>query len=148
MKLFIHSFRTFFLHYPFEEENSQLKVIDFWLIGLFRPDLSLLIASKQITTCCEFCATYDMVWSIGVIAYILRCGGRPFWAKTESGIFRAVLRADPSLDESLWPSLSPKLKDSVKRLLHKDSSKRILELRLLSDASFSHNFRPSLDMES
>ncbi|RVW57178.1 CDPK-related kinase 5 [Vitis vinifera] len=44
------------------------------------------------------------VWSIGVIAYILLCGSRPFWARTESGIFRAVLKADPSFDEPPWPS--------------------------------------------
>ncbi|KAK1374066.1 Cdpk-related kinase 7 [Heracleum sosnowskyi] len=45
------------------------------------------------------------MWSIGVIAYILLCGSRPFWARTESGIFRAVLKADPNFDESPWPSL-------------------------------------------
>lgn len=73
------------------------------------------------------------VWSIGVIAYILLCGSRPFWARTESGIFRAVLKADPGFDEAPWPSLSSEAKDFVKRLLNKDPRKRISAAQALSE---------------
>lgn len=72
------------------------------------------------------------IWSIGVITYILLCGSRPFWARTESGIFRAVLRADPNFDDMPWPSVSPEAKDFVKRLLNKDYRKRMTAAQALS----------------
>lgn len=72
------------------------------------------------------------IWSIGVITYILLCGSRPFWARTESGIFRAVLRADPNFDDAPWPSVSPEAKDFVKRLLNKDHRKRMTAAQALS----------------
>ncbi len=72
------------------------------------------------------------VWSIGVITYILLCGSRPFWARTESGIFRAVLRADPSFEELPWPSVSTQAKDFVKRLLNKDLRRRMTASQALS----------------
>lgn len=72
------------------------------------------------------------MWSIGVIAYILLCGGRPFWARTESGIFRSVLRADPNFDDSPWPTISAEAKDFVKRLLNKDHRKRMTAAQALS----------------
>jgi serine/threonine protein kinase len=75
------------------------------------------------------------VWSIGVITYILLCGSRPFWARTESGIFRAVLRADPSFEDAPWPSVSAEAKDFVKRLLNKDSRKRMTAAQALSTCS-------------
>ena len=72
------------------------------------------------------------MWSIGVIAYILLCGSRPFWARTESGIFRAVLKAEPSFEEAPWPSLSTEAKDFVRRLLNKDYRKRMTASQALS----------------
>ena len=71
------------------------------------------------------------MWSIGVITYILLCGSRPFWARTESGIFRLVLRADPNFDDSPWQSVSPEAKDFVKRLLNKDYRKRMTAAQAL-----------------
>ncbi|KAF9667275.1 hypothetical protein SADUNF_Sadunf15G0005500 [Salix dunnii] len=72
------------------------------------------------------------MWSIGVISYILLCGSRPFWARTESGIFRSVLRSDPNFDDSPWPNVSPEAKDFVKRLLNKDHRKRMTAAQALS----------------
>jgi serine/threonine protein kinase len=75
------------------------------------------------------------MWSIGVIAYILLCGSRPFWARTESGIFRAVLKADPSFDDTPWPTLSAEAKDFVRRLLNKDYRKRMTAAQALCNIS-------------
>ncbi|KAL6972698.1 Cyclin-dependent kinase 4 [Sarracenia purpurea var. burkii] len=72
------------------------------------------------------------IWSIGVITYILLCGNRPFWARTESGIFRAVLRADPNFDDLPWPSVPAEARDFVKRLLNKDYRKRMTAAQALS----------------
>lgn len=72
------------------------------------------------------------MWSIGVITYILLCGSRPFWARTESGIFRSVLRVDPNFSDSPWPAVSPEAKDFVQRLLSKDPRKRLTAAQGLS----------------
>ncbi|CAH8355776.1 unnamed protein product [Eruca vesicaria subsp. sativa] len=72
------------------------------------------------------------IWSIGVITYILLCGSRPFWARTESGIFRTVLRSEPNYDDLPWPSVSPEGKEFVKRLLNKDYRKRMSAVQALT----------------
>ncbi|KAL0857266.1 hypothetical protein Bca101_062420 [Brassica carinata] len=123
--------------YTSKEENSQLKVIDFGLSDFVRPDerLNDIVGSAYYVAPEVLHRSYTTeadVWSIGVIAYILLCGSRPFWARTESGIFRAVLKADPSFDESPWPSLSFEAKDFVKRLLYKDPRKRMTASQALS----------------
>ncbi|KAJ6930084.1 CDPK-related kinase 5-like [Populus alba x Populus x berolinensis] len=120
-----------------KDENSQLKAIDFGLSDFVKPDERLndivgsayYVAPEVLHRCY---GTEADVWSIGVIAYILLCGSRPFWARTESGIFRTVLKADPSFDETPWPSLSPEAKDFVKQLLNKDPRKRLTAAQALS----------------
>lgn len=75
-----------------------------------------------------------------MITYILLCGSRPFWARTESGIFRSVLRADPNFDDSPWPLVSPEAKDFVRRLLNKDHRKRMTAAQALSKIHVIYDF--------
>ncbi|KAE9613589.1 putative protein kinase CAMK-CDPK family [Lupinus albus] len=123
--------------YASKDESSELKAIDFGLSDFVRPDerLNDIVGSAYYVAPEVLHRSYTTeadVWSIGVIAYILLCGSRPFWARTESGIFRAVLKADPSFDEPPWPTLSREAKDFVKRLLNKDPRKRISAAQALS----------------
>ncbi|CAL5084108.1 unnamed protein product [Urochloa decumbens] len=120
-----------------KDEDSHLKAIDFGLSDFVKPDERLndivgsayYVAPEVLHRCYS---TEADVWSIGVIAYILLCGSRPFWARTESGIFRSVLKADPSYNEAPWPSLTPEAMDFVKRLLCKDPRRRMTAAQALS----------------
>ncbi|KAL5726797.1 non-specific serine/threonine protein kinase [Ranunculus cassubicifolius] len=112
------------------DEHAPMKLIDFGLSDFIRPDerLNDIVGSAYYVAPEVLHRSYQVeadIWSIGVITYILLCGSRPFWARTESGIFRSVLRADPNFDDSPWPSVSPDAKDFVKRFLNKDHRKRM-----------------------
>lgn len=119
------------------DENADMKLIDFGLSDFTRPDdrLNDIVGSAYYVAPEVLHRSYTLeadIWSIGVIAYILLCGSRPFWARTESGIFRAVLRADPNFEDSPWPSVSSEAKDFVKRLLNKDYRKRMTACQALT----------------
>ncbi|XP_054790096.1 CDPK-related kinase 7-like [Prosopis cineraria] len=119
-----------------KDENSTLKAIDFGLSDYVKPDerLNDIVGSAYYVAPEVLHRSYGTeadMWSIGVIAYILLCGSRPFWARTESGIFRAVLKTDPSFDDAPWPSLSADAIDFVKRLLNKDYRKRLTAAQAL-----------------
>ncbi|XP_014755644.1 CDPK-related kinase 3 isoform X2 [Brachypodium distachyon] len=121
------------------EEHSPMKIIDFGLSDFIRPGSAYYVAPEVLHR--SYSTEADM-WSIGVIIYILLCGSRPFWARTESGIFRSVLRADPNFDDSPWASISPEAKDFVKRLLNKDYRKRMTAAQALSHPWLRHECRP------
>lgn len=118
-------------------EDADMKLIDFGLSDFIRPDerLNDIVGSAYYVAPEVLHRSYSLegdIWSIGVITYILLCGSRPFWARTESGIFRAVLRAEPNFEDVPWPSVSPEAKDFVKRMLNKDYRKRMTAVQALT----------------
>ncbi|XP_073024562.1 CDPK-related kinase 3-like [Primulina eburnea] len=118
-------------------EDADMKLIDFGLSDFIKPDerLNDIVGSAYYVAPEVLHRSYSVeadIWSIGVITYILLCGSRPFWARTESGIFRSVLRADPNFEDMPWPSISPHAKDFVKRLLNKDYRKRMTAAQALT----------------
>ncbi|KAK6926070.1 Protein kinase domain [Dillenia turbinata] len=130
-----------------KDEDAPMKIIDFGLSDFIRPDQRLndIVGSAYYVAPEVLHRSYSVeadIWSIGVIAYILLCGSRPFWARTESGIFRSVLRADPNFDDSPWPSVSPEAKDFVRRLLIKDHRKRMSAAQALNHPWLRDENRP------
>ncbi|KAM7275420.1 hypothetical protein ACFE04_017286 [Oxalis oulophora] len=128
-------------------EDADMKLIDFGLSDFIRPDerLNDIVGSAYYVAPEVLHRSYSLeadIWSIGVITYILLCGSRPFWARTESGIFRSVLRSDPNFEDLPWPSVSPQAKDFVKRLLSKDYRKRMTAVQALTHPWLQDDNRP------
>lgn len=101
------------------EEDSSLKATDFGFSDFIKPGKCFKLLSLLRMTYMEMTLWKNMagmkfqdivgsayyvapevlkrrsgpesdVWSIGVITYILLCGRRPFWDKTQDGIFNEV----------------------------------------------------------
>ncbi|XP_058777776.1 calcium-dependent protein kinase 28-like isoform X1 [Vicia villosa] len=118
-------------------EDSALKATDFGLSDFIKPgkrfpDIvgSAYYVAPEVLK--RKSGPESDVWSIGVITYILLCGRRPFWDKTEDGIFKEVLRNKPDFRRKPWPTISTAAKDFVKKLLVKDPRARLTAAQALS----------------
>ncbi|KAL4569033.1 hypothetical protein LXL04_024660 [Taraxacum kok-saghyz] len=118
-------------------EDSHLKATDFGLSDFIRPGrkFSDIVGSAYYVApevLKRRSGPESDVWSIGVITYILLCGRRPFWDRTEDGIFKEVLRNKPDFNRKPWPSISDSGKDFVKKLLVKNPRARLTAAQALS----------------
>lgn len=120
-----------------KKEDSSLKATDFGLSDFIKPGKKF----HDIVGSAYYVAPEVLkrksgpesdVWSIGVITYILLCGRRPFWDKTEDGIFKEVLKNKPDFRRKPWPSITNSAKDFVKKLLVKDPRARLTAAQALS----------------
>ncbi|XP_048620332.1 calcium-dependent protein kinase 18-like [Brassica napus] len=118
-------------------EDSSLKATDFGLSDFIKPGMKF----KDIVGSAYYVAPEVLkrrsgpesdVWSIGVITYILLCGRRPFWDKTQNGIFSEVMRKKPDFETTPWPTISDGAKDFVKKLLVKEPRARLTAAQALS----------------
>jgi serine/threonine protein kinase len=108
---------------------TDIRIADFGLSKIFN-------SQTMMKTCCgspEYvapeileCTSYDNsvdMWSIGVIIYILLTGCFPFWSDNVQVLYKKILGG-----VYRWPAkpdVSDSAKDLVRRLLERDTTKRL-----------------------
>ncbi|GAB2291187.1 Calcium-dependent protein kinase 4 [Dionaea muscipula] len=118
------------------DEDAKLKATDFGLSVFYKPDqyFSDVVGSPYYVAPEVLCKRYGRevdVWSAGVILYILLSGVPPYWAESESGIFRQILHGKLDFESDPWPSISDSAKDLIRQMLNRDPKKRLTAHQVL-----------------
>nr|WDD38933.1 calcium-dependent protein kinase-like protein [Fagopyrum tataricum] len=113
-----------------KKETAALKAIDFGLSVFFKPGerFNEIVGSPYYMAPEVLKRDYGPevdVWSAGVILYILLCGVPPFWAETEQGVARAIIRSVIDFRRDPWPKVSDNAKDLVRKMLEPDPKLRL-----------------------
>ncbi|KAH7661924.1 Non-specific serine/threonine protein kinase protein [Dioscorea alata] len=129
--------------YANRKESSPLKVIDFGLSVFFQPGerFSEIVGSPYYMAPEVLKRNYGPeadVWSAGVILYILLSGVPPFWAETEQGVARAIVRGVIDFEQDPWPHVSKSAKNLVRLMLEPDPKRRLTAKQVLEHPWIEH----------
>ncbi|XP_010674273.1 calcium-dependent protein kinase SK5 [Beta vulgaris subsp. vulgaris] len=118
-------------------EDSSLKATDFGLSVFYQPGdtFSDVVGSPFYVAPEVLSKLYGPeadVWSAGVILYILLSGVPPFWAETDAGIFRQILKGKVNFETRPWPSISEGAKGLIRKMLERDPRQRLTAYQVLS----------------
>jgi calcium-dependent protein kinase len=75
------------------------------------------------------------LWSVGVVAYMLMSGEKPFWSRTKSELISQILTARYSFHGQHWKNISKEGKSFVRALLVLDP-----EVRLSARQALKHRW--------
>ncbi|KAF2287384.1 hypothetical protein P3X46_023930 [Hevea brasiliensis] len=119
-----------------KKETAPLKAIDFGLSVSFKPGerFNEIVGSPYYMAPEVLRRNYGAevdIWSAGVILYILLCGVPPFWAETEQGVAKAIIRSVIDFKRDPWPKVSDNAKDLVKKMLNPDPKLRLTAQQVL-----------------
>jgi len=125
-----------------EEDDSELKLIDFGLSQYFEDDTVLhnAVGTPYYVAPEVMQGNYDAkcdVWSIGVIAYMLLSGTPPFHGRSDAETLAAVKGARLKFEEGLFSHISMHAKDFITQCLNRNYQKRITASEALEHAWFS-----------
>jgi calcium-dependent protein kinase len=150
-----------------DHDKWHVKLIDFGLAVTYRSRELLTDRVGTIYTMAPevISSAYSQkadIWSVGVMAFQLLSGTKPFWGATRREVARAVVRSEYNFDDPAWADVSEDAKMFVEFLLtvepeQRPSSGQALQYPWLrgsstvclskksSLSSRSHNSDPELD---
>ena len=126
-----------------ELSNFDVKILDF---GSAKKKINRSHLSG-VTGTVYYCSPeivndkYDFEcdeWACGVMMYILFVAEPPFQGESEEEIFSKILKDEPNLDVEALNDVSDNCKDLIKKLLEKDSKKRIKACDALKHPFFTN----------
>ena len=132
--------------YESDAEEAELKLIDFGLshvlvhdgermrdrVGTLTYMAPEVLNGSRSSSGGGYTTACDM-WSLGVVAYMLLSGRRPFHHQDREEKKRLVREGRVSFEHEAWRSVSPAAQDFVMALLQKDPRLRATARRALAD---------------
>ncbi|XP_065089533.1 twitchin isoform X14 [Ochlerotatus camptorhynchus] len=134
--------------------SNQVKLIDFGLATRLNPNEMVKIS----TGTAEFAAPeiverepvgfYTDMWAVGVLAYVLISGLSPFAGETDIDTLRNIKQGTWEFDEVAFKEVSEECKDFIRRLLIKNTEKRMTAHECLMHSWLSDSYNCSTSLIS
>lgn len=64
------------------------------------------------------------MWSLGVVLYVLLCGGAPFFGENDDELFHQIIKGDYYFPQEFFGEISGEAKYLVRHLMEVDPAKR------------------------
>lgn len=120
------------------DDDRRLKVADFGSAGFFGEGRGMeglvgtpYYVAPEVVAGRVYGEKVD-VWSAGVILYIMLAGIPPFGGESAVQVFEQVLRGSLRFPPSLFRNISSNAKDLLRRMIHRDVSRRFSADQVLS----------------
>ncbi|KER28140.1 hypothetical protein T265_04971 [Opisthorchis viverrini] len=131
------------------DENAVVKITDAALHNFMIEDMDIevlccntIFCAPELLTSRIFDKTFDL-WALGIILHIMLCGSDPYFPKTDSELYRAILNGELLFDNEAWEKVSWNGRDVVRGLLVVDPPQRLNTVQVLEHPWVSGRYTPS-----